>query len=278
MRNLTITILIACVMVLGLTIPAQAQMASKAEALTVAQNWVNLIIELKGDWGGSETAMVQEIQEFKRGQRVIGYFCHVKPKGHIVISLRKELAPVKAYSATCDLDPESYGSNVIKVGMERVLEAIEERLGPIESVSSQNLQNILGIDYRSAWAELSGNVKDFKAGLESGAIEVNYQEGQVLLSSNWHQGPPYNNDCPNMGCSWGGCCGVPSPPYGCNNNAVVGCVATAGAQIMRYWAWPPYGVGSPYNDTYDWRNMPDVFTGCTWPAAQVNAVLECQYL
>jgi hypothetical protein len=50
-------------------------------------------------------------------------------------------------------------------------------------------------------------------------------------------------------------------------------VATAGAQIARYWNWPPYGVGSPYDDYYDWPNMPDRATG-TSTAAQIDAVAE----
>ena len=51
-------------------------------------------------------------------------------------------------------------------------------------------------------------------------------------------------------------------------------VATAGAQIMRYWNWPPNGVGTPYNDWIDWANMPDDFAGCDWNQTQVDAVAE----
>ncbi|MBN2565507.1 MAG: C10 family peptidase, partial [Candidatus Eisenbacteria bacterium] len=35
--------------------------------------------------------------------------------------------------------------------------------------------------------------------------------------------------------------------------------ATAASQIMTHWCWPPYGVGSPYGDLYDWPNM---YNGC----------------
>ena len=42
---------------------------------------------------------------------------------------------------------------------------------------------------------------------------------------------------------------------------------------MRYWAWPPYGVGSTYNDPYDWPNMPDDAKGCKIPE-QEEAVAE----
>ncbi len=45
---------------------------------------------------------------------------------------------------------------------------------------------------------------------------------------------------------------------------------------MRYWGWPPYGVGSPYNDNYDWANMPDTVTASS-PQAQIDAVAELSY-
>jgi len=265
MKNLTITIMSALLGIMVLISPVQAEMTTRDEALTVAKNWVALIIHLKGDWGGSETADVEEIQEFKRNERVIGYFCHVNPKGYIVLSLRKELAPVKMYSASCDLDAESEEgmTDLIKDSMEHILDGIEQQLGPIESARTQDLQNILEINYQPLWDELGGNVATFKAGLESGAIEMNYQHGQELLTSSWHQGDPYNRQCP-----------APPPGDDCTAaRCLVGCGPTADSQVMRYWAWPPYGVGSPYNDAYDWVNMPDRATAGS-PAAQINAVAE----
>lgn len=75
-----------------------------------------------------------------------------------------------------------------------------------------------------------------------------------LLSTQWGQGTPFNDLCPNK---W-----------------PVGCVATAMAQIMRYWQWPnvgrgsnTYKYGSAYDtkltvdfsqSTYDWSVMDDV--------------------
>ena len=275
MKRLVLTILIASLAVMGLSSPVIAEMATMDDALTVANNWITLIIEKKGDWGGSETAEVEEIQEFKRGERVIGYFCHVKPKGYIVISLHKELVPVKAYSAKHNLDPESDEgmADLVKGGLERVLNSIEEQLGPVETLQTTDLEKHLEVNYRQSWQQLTDDVDTFKTELET----MNYQECDVMLTSAWHQKPPYNNQCPlpDTGelCDWSNYCDY-------NHNAKVGCTATAGAQIMRYWNWPPYGV-SPYDDDYDWPNMPDAFTApggtvppCNWPLVQVNAVAE----
>jgi len=253
MKKLRNIILVALLMTVGFTIPIQASMVATNKALTVANNWINVIIQKKGSWGGANDAFVQDIQEFKRGGRIIGYFCNVEPAGYIVVSLRRELAPVKAYSAISSIDPESDEglADVIKLGMERILNGIEKQVGPIESVRTEDVQNILEINYCDVWAKLDGGTI---------GIEMDYQGGDPsLLSSSWHQGDPYNQQCPTPA--------DVGDPDCTEARCAAGCVAIAGAQIMRYWSWPPYGQGQlpgvrpgevvHYEDSYDWPNMPD---------------------
>ncbi|MCK4790834.1 MAG: C10 family peptidase [Desulfobacteraceae bacterium] len=318
MEKLRNTILIASLVLVGLTIPVRAEMATTAQALTVANNWINLIIQKKGDWGGAKSAVVEEVKEFKRGKRVVGYFCRVKPKGFIVVSLRKELAAVKAYSATCDLDPECDEglTDVIKLGMERVLNMIEKQFGPIKAARTEDLIGILEINYRPAWDELSGDVEIFKAGLKSGMRTMNYAGGDPpLLSSSWHQRDPYNVLCPtgDIGCP--DCCPTETGRCPPSDPTPVGCVATAGAQIMRYWSWPSHGSknashnwhgdyscpahGIPgegaqnleetLTDAYDWRRIANQYVWDAWnnrwededgnslTQANVDAVAELCY-
>jgi hypothetical protein len=201
----------------------------------------------------------------------------VNPVGFIVVSLRKELAPVKAYSATCDLDPESNEgmSGFLKTKLEGILDAIEQPIQLLSVNVDADFQGILEIDYRPAWDELCEQNKLIYKNLESDRILMNYQKGQVLLTSNWHQGPPYNNLCPEMGCNY--------PPSCFNKNALAGCGAIATAQIMRYWAWPPWGVdqnnsnsGADYTNFYDWAKMPDELTVSSEPI-QIDAVAELCY-
>lgn len=75
-----------------------------------------------------------------------------------------------------------------------------------------------------------------------------------LLSTLWNQSPYYNDSCPSNALG----------------TAVTGCVATAMAQVMKYWNWPavgcgyhtyidtPYGVQSANFGTtaYQWSSMP----------------------
>ncbi len=268
MKNLTLTMLITSLMVISLISPVQAEMATMGEALTVANNWITVMIQKNGTWGDANTAYVEDVQEFKRDGRILGYFCRVRPKGFIVVSIRKELAPVKAYSAKGNLAPECGEglTDLIKDRMEGILKNIEKEVGPINTARTEDVSELVDINYRGVWAELERDEQAFEDELASGVIAMDYKEGEVMLTSNWRQGDPYNSHCP-----------PPPPGDDCTEpRCVVGCVATAAAQLMRYWRWPPYGAGSGFDDPYDWPNMPDnLTTSC--PAVQINAVAELCY-
>lgn len=96
---------------------------------------------------------------------------------------------------------------------------------------------------------------------------------EPLLTTTWGQRPLYNNLCPDSA-------GVHAP---------TGCVATATAQVMKYWNWPTTGQGSysyTYNDTvlsanfanttYDWAQMPNSLNSNS-SADEINAVATLMY-
>lgn len=81
------------------------------------------------------------------------------------------------------------------------------------------------------------------------------QSVDVLCQTQWDQESPFYNQCPKSKSKY----------------CLTGCVATAMAQVMKYWEWPVTGTGShTYTDTYysgktitrtfsdhtyDWENM-----------------------
>ena len=95
-------------------------------------------------------------------------------------------------------------------------------------------------------------------------------EVKPLVKTHWNQSAPYNNLCPD--------------------GSVTGCVATAMAQIMKYWEWPMKGEGShsyehetygmislDFSHTYyDWDNMVDRVS-TTSPESQQSAVATLMY-
>jgi hypothetical protein len=96
-----------------------------------------------------------------------------------------------------------------------------------------------------------------------------------LVKTEWSQSPWYNNKCPYDSKAGSRC--------------VTGCVATAMAQIMKYWEHPKKGRGSHSyessygeltadfgNTTYDWANMPNDL-GILSSNTQINAVATLMY-
>jgi hypothetical protein len=275
MKNIIFRILIASFAVMACISETRAETVTTDEALVVANNWINTIIRKKGSWGEADSAHVDSIQEFKREQRILGYFCNVEPVGYIIVSLRKEFAPVKAYSARSELEPNTDEgmADYLKGRMERILDKVEERFGSLTAARSEDVSGLFEVDYKEAWKQLEAGVlpiAEADVGAEDTADYVqggDYQEGDVLLNTSWWQGHPYNLYCPappdGNGCTWDHC--------------TVGCNATAGAQVLRHWCWPPYGAnGSPYTDTYEWWNMPNTIDESS-PAAQIYATAELNY-
>ena len=83
---------------------------------------------------------------------------------------------------------------------------------------------------------------------------------EPLVQTRWSQSPYYNDQCPYDSCA--------------HERAVTGCVATAMAQVMKYWSYPERGYGNHsyvpsshpeygtlYADfsavTYQWSSMPN---------------------
>jgi Peptidase C10 family/Spi protease inhibitor/Secretion system C-terminal sorting domain len=92
-----------------------------------------------------------------------------------------------------------------------------------------------------------------------------------LLTTKWNQSPYYNDECPYN--------------YLTFEHTVSGCVATATAQVMKYWNFPPTGYGYHSYDapfygnqsanfgatTYNWASMPNVVNSAN------NAVATLMY-
>ncbi|OPZ44452.1 MAG: Peptidase C10 family protein [Euryarchaeota archaeon ADurb.BinA087] len=266
MKGIILILLITCLALVILVPSVSAQHVTEDEALIVGKHWLTLMINQKGDWGGSSNAEIINIQEFKRGDRLLGYYCPIRPQGFLVLSLRKELMPIAAYSETSDINPYSDEglTDLIKLKMEGTLNQMEMVTGPLESVSSEEIVPLLEFNFLQSWELLGKDEMPSKSQLQSGILLSNYEQGDILLTSTWHQQDPYNRWAPppppGSSCTWAHC--------------AVGCSNIASGQDMRYWNWPPYhdNPSQPYN----WVEMPDYLSiGST--QSQIDAVARLVY-
>ena len=169
--------------------------------------------------------------------------------GFIIMAANDICMPILAYSQDNNWDETLMPDNIktwIKKYDQEIAAVVEAQLQPTHEITSQ-------------WQNLRTN--HFPLPIHRDAVEP-------LLTTRWNQSAPYNNLCPMVG----------------ETHCVTGCVATAMAQIMKYWNYPPQGTGSysytcHENDhydyegvqsadfehtTYDWEHMRDNYYGyCT---------------
>jgi hypothetical protein len=122
------------------------------------------------------------------------------------------------------------------------------------------------LEQQIAWAQ--------EQGLEqSETVQQEWNAVSPLIQTKWNQTAPYSNMLPDVS----------------GKRSVTGCVATAMAQIMKYYNYPAQGTGSSpsYTTTttkiiipsisfgttsYDWMNMQDRYSASTASTPQNDAV------
>lgn len=134
------------------------------------------------------------------------YYIFNLTKGFVIVSAEDAAHPVLGYS--------NQGQYVVPTGNNNVAWWMHCRKDEITFARKQNM---------AATADISAEWNGYINNIDKNTHSVMTVIGP-LLQTNWNQGGPYNNDCPG--------------------GSVTGCVATAMAQVMGYWQYPPHGQGS----------------------------------
>ena len=181
------------------------------------------------------------------------YYIFENVAGGFVIVAGDDVAyPILGYSNDATLNPEKMPSNVAAW--------LSNYASEIQSAVDSGF--VQAEEVKQAWETLGSS--------SSAAVIVS-----PLILTKWNQSPYYNDMCP-MDTKQ-------------NARTVVGCVATAMAQVLKYWEYPIVGNGSHSyshafgeqaanfgNTTYDWANMPLELTA-TSTDIQKAAVAQLMY-
>ena len=183
-------------------------------------------------------------------------------EGFVIVASDDRAMPVLGYSDHGTIDAATMPDNFrmwLQIYEEEISAAVQAQLPQSAETAAQ-------------WAALSAGTS-----LPARATTA----VSPLLSTTWDQGSPYNSLCPGSG--W--------------NKCPTGCVATAMAQVMKYWSYPQKGCGShsytctSYNNqtlsadfgntTYNWSSMPNNVTSSNTAVATLmfhcGVAVEMQY-
>lgn len=184
--------------------------------------------------------LVRTIENERLSETAV-YVFNISESGYAVVSGNDCVQPVLAYSNRRAIDfnhlPDGLKS-YLYMRADEVSFAQNNSLSPSPNTAAQ-------------WEELRLAMNGSKQ-----KVPNTKEAPEYLISSTWDQSWPYNMYCPEID----------------GSNALVGCVATALSQIIRFWGHPEQGIGNTSylchacnerlsmdfsTATYDYENMPD---------------------
>ncbi|MGA1844078.1 MAG: C10 family peptidase [bacterium] len=162
----------------------------------------------------------------------IAYLADLEEGGFILVSWSRDRTPIKAYSLEGDFDtlPAGY----------------REFLLCEMAYDARAAQETARARMKSSYADINQKRWDFLLDYDGTRRLKPYAPGTYLVTTQWHQKPPYNRFLPEMN----------------GKRVVAGCVGVALAQIMRYYRYPDSGSG---------------VVSYTWQGSQLKAVLYRDY-
>lgn len=251
-----------------------AERVSREDASLVANHFMNVAAPSSADGVKRIAPAKRMVLKQTSAQTENQYYVYENENGEgwVIISANDAVRPILAYSETGHFPIENMPSNLRKwMGKyDKFIKRIET-----DNVEASE-------ETQALWDELRQDIRRAQAAVMVGP----------LIKTQWDQDTPFNHFCPGYG----------------SNKAHTGCVATAMAQVMKYWEWPINGTGShsykpldvnnPYNEwtgepnysqrytstlsanfettTYDWENMLNDYSG-SYSNAQRNAVATLMY-
>ena len=205
----------ACLCISATVVHAINPTVNMQQARQAAENWLDYYVSDEGSWGDADKPTIRDADVITNGDDTLGYYFDVNPQGYILCPASNLLPPIKAYSTSHGLqfDNEHSFGNILRGILLRKTNIIDQYNGNLSLLEDAGY-NSSGISkHQQLWKVFNQDQQEF---FES--FSDNTDDLGPLLSTIWHQGDPYNQMCPEIG----------------GENCVVGCVATAAAQIMKY--------------------------------------------
>ncbi|MBN1259697.1 MAG: C10 family peptidase [Anaerolineae bacterium] len=211
--------------------PVHAEPVPEPDVRAAVETWVRKVTaERRPD------ATVSRMEPYRVDGEIAAYIAHLAGGGFCLAGADTLALPVTLYSPEDDFDPEN-------PDLQYLLWEIASETGYLRAGLSAGNAEVMAFrpqleTREAAWQNLIAG--EIPVPDRQPDVSISAPTSMTLpLTSRWSQGSPFNDQCPVL---------TPST----DEHVVVGCVATAMAQIMYYWQWPNSGEGSDDVD-YDFR-------------------------
>ena len=241
-------------------LPCWSQPAGLKTARTVAGSFYKMQQKQKSAHTLQLYATDQAIFHQKAEDATVRYYIfNDDTNGFVIVSGDRRCQPILGYSTQGGFDTAGMPENI-----RWWLQCYRNEIAALPEPGTGSIPE------NPLW-ELCGNGGEFPAP-PSSATSV-----EPLVQTRWNQGFPYNDSCPYDANST------------TNHHTPTGCVATAMAQILKFWNWPAKGTGfrtytSNYGEekanfektSYDWSNMTNTYSKNSSETAK-RAVAQLMY-
>lgn len=206
---------------------------SKEKAINVANKWTTSQL-----YNSRKTSKkITSVEEVYHQKKLVYFVINYSKGGFVIVSADDTTKPILAYS-----DSNYFDIEIQNPTTKALLEAYKDFV-----FENAKIQKAKGTQANKGW----NTILTPKATQRRAAVVPPFMNDILYTQSNgFEKYCPSNND----------------------GQAIVGCVATAMAQVMRYWEFPTKGVGQKSynhnkygnlsvnfeNQTYDWNNMSKV--------------------
>jgi hypothetical protein len=278
------------------TIAPSAQV-SGATAQQVAQNWImrsRVFLDAAARLPAGNVFSVSKVvpMPLDASGRIMAWHAVLKPQGYIVLAADDRINPVICFSPDHDLDMAEHPRNALRFMLTRKLAAARDALAA--PGLKDNRRVLSGGSAATAvaanqdhWVALAAPPPPAAQEGDGPAAKEMEIAISPLLGTFWSQWNHFNRLCPNDADA--------GPGY--NGKAPAGCTPVAGAQVAKYYQWPPRGVEAHtdvdgnssnliwgafwanFTSPFDWENMQAQYD--PWneaePSNAVAAVAELIY-
>ena len=220
--------------VLAVTASLSAEPMTEMEVTTAVETWVrHVTADARPD------AVIERLEPHRVDGRTVAYIAHLAGGGYCLCGADDLVLPVYLYRPIGTYDPSNPSYQYILSQIARRLLALEESIATRSPELDRYEQELSDrVDY---WNDLIAGLVPESDGTRGG------RAAPAILSlpvdSFWHQGSPYNDQCPVL-------------MDGAGVHTAVGCTAITASQLMYYWKWPSTGTGDASVD-YHQRSRTD---------------------
>jgi hypothetical protein len=213
----------------------RARELREIDVRAAAETWVrNMTRDARPD------AVIERMDPYVIGGETVAYIAQIRGGGFCLCALDELLLPVYFYAPRGSFDAANGPLMCILTQMADRARMVRTWIREDDPILLD--MRAVASERAAAWTDLIGGrvPRMARESAEAAAIPTSMS---FDLGCTWHQGHPYNDQCPSL-------------PPGSDTHCVTGCPATAMAQIMFYWKWPTTGTGS-HGIYREYRMRPD---------------------